>query len=156
MRQKKAAQAKWLLSDELWKEIEPLLSPRKPGVKAGRGRPPISDRQAMNGIFFVLKTGCQWRALDVTGICPGSTAHDRFQKWRKAGVFREFWKKGLQKYDECKGIDWEWQSLDASFAKAPVAGSKKNRQKPHRSRQNRHQTLDSDRSSRPPDLDRRR
>jgi transposase len=156
MRQKKAAQAKWLLSDEVWKEIEPLLPRRKPGVKAGRGRPPISDRQAMNGIFFVLKTGCQGRALDVTGIWPGSTAHDRLQKWRKAGVFRECWKKGLQKYDEGKGVDWEGQSLDASFAKAPVAGAKKNRQKPHRSRQNRHHTLHSDRSSGHPALDRRR
>ena len=138
MRQKKSAQAKWLLSDELWEQIKPLLPPRRQRGKAGKGRPPVSDRQAMNGIFFVLKTGCQWKALDVTGICPGSTAHDKFQKWRKAGVFKGFWKRGLQTYDECKGIDWKWQSLDASFAKAPVAGSKKNRQKPHRSRENRH------------------
>jgi transposase len=125
MRANKTAQAKWLLSDELWEEIEPILPRQKRRGKPGRGRPPISDRQAMNGIFFVLKTGCQWHALDVTGICPGSTAHDRFQKWRKAGVFKAIWKKGLQKYDECKGIDWKWQSVDASFAKAPLAGAKK-------------------------------
>ena len=142
MRQKNAARAKWLVSDELWKELKPLLPPRKQHAKSGRtGRPPVSDRRAMNGIFFVLKTGCQWRALDVTSICPGSTAHERFQIWRKAGVFKAFWQRGLQQYDECKGIDWKWQSIDASFAKAPLAGSKKNRQKPNRSGKNRYQAI---------------
>jgi transposase len=123
----KKARDKWLVSDELWKEIEPLLPRHNPLQALIGGRPPISDRKAMDGIFFVLKTGCPWRALDATSICSGATAHYRFQEWRKAGVFKAFWKKELQRYDECKGIDWKWQSVDASFAKAPVAGSKKNR-----------------------------
>jgi transposase len=128
------ARDKWLISDDLWNEIEPLL-PRKKGKKRPHGgRPPASDRKAMDGIFFVLKTGCPWRALDVTGICSGATAHRKFQQWRKAGVFKAFWKKELQQYDECKGIDWKWQSLDASFVKTPIAGSKKNRKKPDKSR----------------------
>src|SRR5437763_325639 len=118
------ARAKWLVSDELWSEIEPLLPQSKSEGSTSGGRPPVSDRQAMDGIFFVLKTGCPWRALDVTAICPGATAHRKFQLWRKAGVFKAFWKKELQKYDECKGIDWKWQSLDASFVKTPIAGSK--------------------------------
>jgi transposase len=129
------AKDKWLISDELWQEIEPLLPRKHFQRRVGRGRPPSSDRQAMNGIFFVLKTGCPWRALDVTSICPGATAHRKFQEWRRAGVFKAFWKKELQKYDECRGIDWKWQSLDTSFVKTPIAGSKKNRQKPHKSRQ---------------------
>jgi transposase len=85
----------------------------------------VSDRSALEGILFVLKTGCQWDALDVTGICSASTAHRRFQEWRRAGVFKAFWKKGLQTYDEVKGIDWHWLSLDTSFVKAPVGGEKK-------------------------------
>jgi transposase len=126
MKRCKKARAKWLVSDELWKEIEPLLPGHNPRQAWIGGRPlKISDRQAMDGIFFVLKTGCPWKALDVTGICPGSTAHERFQQWRRAGVFREFWNKGLQRYDSAKGIDWRWLSLDASFAKAPLAGEKK-------------------------------
>lgn len=129
------ARDKWLVSDELWKEIEPLLPRAKSQRRPQGGRPPVIDRIAMNGIFFVLKTGCPWRALDVTGICSGATAHRRFQEWRKAGVFKAFWKKELQRYDECQGIDWKWQSLDTSFVKSPIAGSKKNRQKPHKSRQ---------------------
>lgn len=126
MRQTKKARDKWLISDELWVEIEPLLPSHNPNQARVGGRPlEISDRQAMNGIFFVLKTGCPWRALDVTCICPGDIAHRRFQQWRKAGVFKAFWKKELQRYDRLVGIDWEWQSLDTSFTKAPVAGSKK-------------------------------
>jgi transposase len=79
----------------------------------------------MNGILFVLKTGCQWKALDATSICSGSVAHQRFQAWTKAGVFHDFWVKGLERYDEVKGIDWSWLSLDGTLNKAPVAGSKK-------------------------------
>jgi transposase len=122
---KDRVRSKWLISDELWHEIEPLL----PEVKACHpwrgGRPRVPDRKAMEAIFFVLRTGCQWKALDATSICSGSVAHARFQTWRKAGVFKAFWKKGLHKYDQLKGIDWKWQSLDTSFAKAPLAGSKK-------------------------------
>lgn len=132
----KGAREKWLVSDELWKEIEPLLPRHTAGRGRKAGRPPMRDRKALDGIFFVLKkTGCPWRALDATGICRGATAHLRFQQWRQAGVFKALWKKELQRYDTLKGIDWKWQSLDASFAKAPIAGTKKNRQKPYRSRQ---------------------
>lgn len=136
MRQTKKARDKWLVSDELWAEIESLLPPHNPDHARIGGRPlEITDRKAMNGIFFILKTGCPWRALDVTCICPGDIAHLRFQQWREAGVFKAFWKKKLQRYDAAIGIDWKWQSLDASFTKAPIAGSKKNRQKSHKSRQ---------------------
>jgi transposase len=41
----------------------------------------------MQAIFFVLRTGCQWRALDATGLCAHSAAHRRFQEWVTAGVF---------------------------------------------------------------------
>lgn len=62
----------------------------------------------MNGIFFVLKTGCQWNALNETDICSSSTAHRRFQEWTKLGVFKQLWEKGLTDYDERKGL----QELD--------------------------------------------
>ena len=121
----RVTRSKWLISDKLWKEIEPLLPRVINHHRFGGGRPRVSDKRAVEGIFFVLKTGCQWKALDVTSICSGSVAHDRFQCWRKAGVFKALWKKGLEKYDEAKGINWEWLSLDTSLVKAPLAGEKK-------------------------------
>lgn len=45
--------------------------------------------------------------------------HDRFQAWEKAGFFKALWQEGLQEYDEVKGIEWEWQSVDGAMTKAP-------------------------------------
>ena len=126
------------ISDELWNKMKPLIPPRLNTHPRGGGRKPKPDRQVMNGIFFVLRTGCQWRALDATGICAGSTAHDRFQKWVREDVFLKFWQKGLEEYDECKGIDWSWQSMDGAMTKAPLGGEK-NRPQSHRPGQKRSQ-----------------
>ena len=118
----------WRIPDALWKQIEPLLPQRKKHRYGGHN-PRVPDRKAMNAILFVLRTGCQWGALDATGICNHSSAHRRFQEWVKAGVFKEFWKRGLMEYDKKKGIKWRWISMDGAMTKAPLGGEK-NRQKP--------------------------
>jgi transposase len=120
----------WRVSDKLWKQIEPLLPARK-AHPLGCHNPRVPDRDAMNAILFVLRTGCQWNALDATGICSCSSAYRRFREWTDAGVFDAFWRTGLVKYDGLKGIDWSWLSMDGAMTKAPVAGSKK----PGRTRQ---------------------
>ena len=125
----------WRISDELWKQIEPLLPPKNPQPKGGR--PWTADRQAMDGIFYVLRTGCQWKALP-RAIGAGSTVHDRFQQWVEAGVFRRLWEAGLLEYDALKGLDWEWQAMDGAMTKAPLGG-KRNRPQSHRPRQERHE-----------------
>lgn len=130
--------ADWRIPDELWAKIEKLLPEHHNPHPFGGGRPRTPDRVCMDAIFFVLRTGCQWKALDATKFCPGSTAHDRFQEWVKAGVFWEMWKAGLLAYDGVHGIDWSWLSMDGCMTKAPLGG-KKNREKPHRSRQERGQ-----------------
>jgi transposase len=48
---------KWLISDELWEQFKPLIPVASSPPSWHGGRPHISDRDAMNGIFFVLKTG---------------------------------------------------------------------------------------------------
>lgn len=126
------------LSDELWEKIKPLIPEHNNTHRFGGGRPRRPDRDCLEAIFFVLRTGCQWKALDATGICPGSTAHDRFQEWVKAGVFWRFWQAGLMAYDELKGIDWRWLNADGTQTKAPLGGEK-NRPQSHRSRQKRRQ-----------------
>ena len=113
------------VSDELWANIQPLLPKHVNTHRFGGGRPRADDRKCMNGILFVLRTGCQWNALNATGICPRGTAHDRFQKRVQAGVFRKFRQAGLSEYDNLKGVDWSWQSMDAAMTKAPLGGEKK-------------------------------
>jgi len=113
------------VSDALWSKIQPLLPKHVNTHRFGGGRPRADDRRCMDAIFFVLRTGCQWGALDATGICSHSTAHDRFQEWRAAGVFERLWQLSLQEYDELKGVDWSWQSMDGAMTKAPLGGEKK-------------------------------
>lgn len=125
---KRTRQPGFKLGDELWAKIEPLLPPRVNTHRFGGGRPPVPDRRCLDGIFFVLRTGCQWRALDATGIVAGSTAHDRFQQWRRQGFFRRLWQAALADYDELKGLDWSWLSADGCQTKAPLAGEKKRAQ----------------------------
>lgn len=116
----------WFLSDALWERIAPLLPP--PQVKPhplGCHRRRVDNRAAMSAILFVLRTGCQWNTLNATGICSSSSAHRRFLEWLDAGVFERFWREGLLQYDEVKGIDWSWLSMDGAMSKAPLAGTKK-------------------------------
>ena len=103
----------WRLPDELWAKMEPLLPPR-PRHPLGCHNPRVPDRKAMDAIFFVLRTGCQWNALNATGICSSSSAHRRFLEWTQAGVFAEFWRQGLLAYDAMAGIDWNWLALDGA------------------------------------------
>ena len=91
----------YCIPDVVWDRIiAVLLSPpirRKKKKKAGRPR--MDDRKAMSAIFFVLRTGCQWNALP-RSLGASSTVHDRFQEWRKAGVFKRMWIDGLAMYDK--------------------------------------------------------
>lgn len=127
---KQKTKNRYRIPDELWEKIEPLM-PKHPNThRFGGGRPRVPDRRAMDGILFVLRTGCQWNALNETGICSSSTAHLRFQEWTQAGVFLKLWQMALHDYDELKGIDWAWQSMDGAMTKAPLGGGK-NRPKPY-------------------------
>ena len=127
------------ISDELWEVLAPLIPERVNTHRwagAGLGFP---TAPAPSGIFYVLRTGCQWKALDATGICSGSTAHLRFQEWVAAGVFLELWRVGLEgRYDELKGLDWSWVSMDGAMTKSPLGGGR--RRQPHRPRQAGRQT----------------
>lgn len=109
----------WRIPDELWAEIVPLLPPRKPHP-LGCHHPRVPDRAAMDAIFFVLRTGCQWNALNATGICSSSSAHRRFQEWGAAGVFHELWRRSLTRYDALEGLDWSWLAADGAMTKAPL------------------------------------
>lgn len=112
------------ISDELWAVLQTVLPIRVNKHRFGGGRPRVPDRKCADAIFYVLRTGCQWGALDQTDLVSHSTAHDRFQEWVRADVFLKLWQTGLEKFDELKGIDWEWQSMDGAMTKAPLGGEK--------------------------------
>jgi transposase len=92
MRQKKA----WEITDEFWEEVNGLLAlpgrdPRKTYQrKPGGGRKPMDLRKALAGIFYALRTGCQWDALPREYGSP-SAVHRYFQLWAERGVFLEMY-----------------------------------------------------------------
>lgn len=139
----------WRMPDALWARIEPLLPPPKPHP-LGCHHPRVPNRAAMDAIVFVLRTGCQWNALNATGICSSSSAHRRFQEWVAAGVFAQMWAQGLAAYDELVGLDWDWLAMDGAMTKAPLGGGG-NRSQSHRPRQSGHETQSVDRGGRYPD-----
>lgn len=117
----------WEVSDGLWDLVEPLIpsskrDPNRPYKrKPGGGRRPLNPRTVFEAIVYVLRTGCQWKALPKQRYGSPSSIHRYFLKWSKAGVFLALWKEGLAHYDELTGIEWEWQSIDGAMNKAPLA-----------------------------------
>lgn len=118
---------KYCLSQQEWERIEPLLPRRKKRPKGGR--PPMDNRQAMTAILYVLRTGCQWKALP-RSLGAGSTVHVRFQQWVEAKVFKRMWKAGLLELEEKKRTGLGMAVYGWSDDEGPIRG-RKDRQKPH-------------------------
>ncbi|MDX3559284.1 IS5 family transposase [Streptomyces europaeiscabiei] len=107
----------WIVSDELWSLIEPLLP--EPGPKLVEGRPRIPDRQALCGILFVLHTGIQWEYLpQELGFGSGMTCWRRLAAWNEAGVWDKLHLVLLKK------LDWSRAVIDSSHVRAARRGPK--------------------------------
>jgi len=121
--------AKELVSDELWKTIEPLLPDEPPKPKGGRPR--VDNRSALAGIIFVLKSGIPWEMLpQEMGCGSGVTCWRRLREWQEAGVWERLHKVLLDRLGEAEQIDWERASLDSASIPA-----KRGARKPARIRQ---------------------
>ena len=116
----------WKISDELWSKVESLIPvPQRVVGRAyrrapGAGRKPLPARQIFAAIVYILRTGCQWKALPPE-FGSASAIHTHFQNWQRAGFFVALWRAGLAEYDGLEGIAWQWQSIDGALLKAPLA-----------------------------------
>lgn len=116
----------WTVSDAFWRKVEPLIPVRQRDAnrsylrKPGAGRKPMPARQIFSAIVYVLRTGCQWKALP-REFGAASAIHAHFQRWHQDGFFLKLWQAGLAEYDEMEGIGWRWQSIDGAMGKAPLA-----------------------------------
>lgn len=117
----------WEVSDAFWERVEPLIPQPKRDKektykrKTGGGRKPIPYRRVFEGIVYVLRTGCQWKAVPKERFGSPSAIHGYFIRWLKLGFFLSLWRAGLAEYDEMEGIAWQWQSIDGAMVKAPLA-----------------------------------
>src|SRR5690349_14321376 len=71
------------LTDEQYALVEPHLPKRK-----RTGRPPADLREVLNAIFYLDRTGCQWRLLP-KDFPPWSTVHTWYRRWRKDGTWEK-------------------------------------------------------------------
>lgn len=109
------------MPDEMKLRIEGLL-PKSRKSKKG-GRPRLDWRPVLDGIFYVLRTGCQWKALPPE-FGSDSSVHRCFQLLVKRNLFRDLWMVALEEYDDLKGLNRKWQSMDGAMTKAPLGGEK--------------------------------
>jgi len=69
------------LTDDEWKLVEPLIPPGKPGG----GKRTVIMREIVNGLMYILSTGCQWRAIP-KDLPPKSSVHGYFDLWTWDGT----------------------------------------------------------------------
>ncbi|MGW7283325.1 IS5 family transposase [Streptomyces sp. NPDC054844] len=113
----------WIVSDELWSLVEPLLP--EPGPKKVEGRPRVPDRQALCGILFVLHTGIQWEYLpQELGFGSGMTCWRRLAAWNEAGVWDQLHALLLKKLRSKNQLDWSRAVIDSSHVRAARPGPK--------------------------------
>jgi len=115
--------AKPLLPDELWEIIEPILPKQKISPKGGR--PSVSNREALTGILFVLKTGIPWEYLpQELGCGSGMTCWRRLRDWQKAGLWDKIHHLLLNKLRKEDHIDFSRAVVDFSSVRAVFGGRK--------------------------------
>ena len=117
----------WVVSDELWERIEPLL-PRVERRFRYPGRKRLPDRQALQGILFVLHTGMAWRHLPLElGFGGGSTCYRRLEEWQRAGVWKRLHEVLLAELHADGLIEWSRAVADGSHVQAKKGAPKRAR-----------------------------
>lgn len=120
-----------IIDDELWELIEPLLPPAKPRRFRYPGRLPVSDRAALTGIVFVLRTGIRWNDLPLEMGCgSGVSCWRRLRDWQQAGVWDQLHELLLAKLRATNQIDFSRVIVDSSSIRAVGAGQKQDRTPP--------------------------
>ncbi len=122
------------LSDALWAVIEPLLPPEPPKPKGGRPR--LSDRAALTGILFVLRSGTPWEMLpQEMGFGSGMTCWRRLRDWQQAGVWQKLQQVLLDRLGRHNAIDFSRAALDSAAAAAKKGARRPARTPPTAARQ---------------------
>lgn len=113
--------APWIVSDELWARIEPLLPVRS---ASRTGPKPLPDRPVLQGILFVLFTGIGWEDLpQELGFGSGMSCWRRLRDWQETGVFDQLHEVLLAELNAARQIDWSRACVDASHIRAKRGGA---------------------------------
>lgn len=103
------------LTSKQWDFVQEFIP--APQSKTERGRPRQDDRKILEGILWILKTGCRWKDLP-KDYPPYQTCHRRFQSWIKQGVMRAITQALVRHLQKEGGIDLTETYIDATFVGA--------------------------------------
>lgn len=112
---------KYVIPSGLLREYMEFLEREIPKNKMGRPR--TDDEKLIAGMYYLLRTGCQWDALPRC-FGPAKTVYHRFRELTRMGAFQKIWKSVLNKYDQIKGLMLQHQSFDSCHKKSPLGGEK--------------------------------
>ena len=112
------ARKPWVVSDELWERLAPLLP-----VRARRfrypGRKRLPDRECLEGILYVLHTGIPWQDLPPElGFGSGVTCWRRLEEWHQAGVWDRLHRLLLRELRAADQVDFTRALVDSSQVQA--------------------------------------
>ena len=112
-----------MLTDRAWERVRPHLPPKPAGL---RGRPRADDRACLEGVLFVLRTGCRWRDLP-PGLPSGPTCWRRLKEWQAAGCFEAAWDAALDALAERGRLKAAELAIDGSFVPAKKGAARSGR-----------------------------
>ena len=101
------------VTDEQWELLRPLLPP----LSRGRGRPRAKDRDTLDGILYVLRTGCRWQDMP-RGYGSPVTCWRRLERWQADGTWEHIWRRLLGTLDSQGKLCWSRAFLDGTFVPA--------------------------------------
>jgi len=117
------------IDDELWAIIAPLVPPERPKPKGGRPR--VSDRAALEGIVYVLRTGIGWEHLPrELGCGSGMTCWRRLREWQRAGMWSRLHRALLDRLQQADKLDWSRAALDSASVAAKRGARRLGRTRP--------------------------
>ena len=110
-----------LLPDDLVQDLLPLLP--VPTRSAKGGRPPADPVKTLNGIMFILRTGCQYQRLPVKALgVSGSTCWRRLRDWTALGIWPTLHQKLLNRLGKLGGVDLSHIVVDSQSVRAVKGG----------------------------------
>src|SRR3989344_2048641 len=108
------------LTEQEWDAVRRHI-PAPPFKQKRTGRPRQPDREVLNGILWILRTGAQWRELPKS-YPPYQTCHRRFQEWVKQRVFQKMLRSFAKDLEKRGKLDMSECSIDGTFASAKKGG----------------------------------
>ena len=100
----------WEVSDAFWERVSSLVPApgRDPEKvyrrKSGGGKKPLENQQIFEAVMYVLRTGCQWKALPKERFGSPSAILAHFMRWMHAGFFVSIWRAGLAEQRHCLAL----------------------------------------------------